>query len=136
MNWDALSGLPIYVHIHLWTAVLALFIGTWQLLAPKGTPFHKQLGYLWFGLMITTAIAAIFIRSFEGTAMPTLFGFSPIHLFVVLTLWSVPTAWLAIRRGNVKAHANAVRGLYIGGLIIAGALTFLPGRTMWNLFFG
>jgi uncharacterized membrane protein len=25
---------------------------------------------------------------------------------------------------------------FIGGLIIAGAFTFLPGRLMWELFFG
>jgi uncharacterized membrane protein len=27
-------------------------------------------------------------------------------------------------------------GLYIGGLLIAGALTFAPGRLMHRLFFG
>jgi uncharacterized membrane protein len=27
-------------------------------------------------------------------------------------------------------------GLFLGGLIIAGVLTFIPGRLMWRLFFG
>jgi uncharacterized membrane protein len=29
-----------------------------------------------------------------------------------------------------------MRGLYFGGLMIAGALTFLPGRIMYRMFFG
>ena len=29
-----------------------------------------------------------------------------------------------------------MRGLYFGGLIIAGLLTFLPGRIMHRMFFG
>jgi len=27
-------------------------------------------------------------------------------------------------------------GMFVGGLIVAGLLTFLPGRLMWTLFFG
>ena len=27
-------------------------------------------------------------------------------------------------------------GLYFGGILIAGGLTFLPGRLMYRLFFG
>ncbi len=27
-------------------------------------------------------------------------------------------------------------GLYVGGLIFAGTLAFLPGRLMWQVFFG
>ncbi len=27
-------------------------------------------------------------------------------------------------------------GLYFGALVIAGLLTFLPGRLMWRVFFG
>ena len=27
-------------------------------------------------------------------------------------------------------------GLFLGGLIVAGLLAFIPGRLMWRLFFG
>ncbi len=27
-------------------------------------------------------------------------------------------------------------GTFIGGILIAGGLTFLPGRVMYNVFFG
>lgn len=33
-------------------------------------------------------------------------------------------------------HRRMMTGLFIGGLVIAGALTFLPGRLMWQVFFG
>jgi uncharacterized membrane protein len=29
-----------------------------------------------------------------------------------------------------------MRGLYFGGLFWAALLAFLPGRLMWNVFFG
>ncbi|WP_306249588.1 DUF2306 domain-containing protein [Parvularcula sp. IMCC14364] len=136
MNLEILQELPAVILLHLFAALAAFFLGGFQLLAPKGTVPHKTLGWIWFSLMIVVAVSAIFIRNFEGSALPTLFGFSPIHLFVVLTLWSVPSAIIAIKRGNVKAHASAVRGLYLGGMLIAGAFTFMPGRTMYQIFFG
>jgi uncharacterized membrane protein len=27
-------------------------------------------------------------------------------------------------------------GLYLGGLVFTGLLTFIPGRMMWQVFFG
>jgi uncharacterized membrane protein len=35
----------------------------------------------------------------------------------------------------VQAHRRAMTGMFVGGLIVAGALTFLPGRLMWAIFF-
>ncbi|MCI5044729.1 MAG: DUF2306 domain-containing protein [Aquisalinus sp.] len=136
MNLDILAELPTVILLHLLTAVAAFFLGGYQLLAPKGTIPHKTLGWIWFSLMSVVAISAIFIRNFEGTVIPTLFGFSPIHFFVLLTLWSVPRSIIAIKRGDVKKHASEVRGLYLGGMVIAGAFTFMPGRTMYQIFFG
>ena len=136
MNFDLLGALPAVILVHLVTAVAAFVLGGVQLLAPKGTVPHKLLGWIWFSLMTIVAVSAIFIRNFEGSFMPTLFGFSPIHLFVVLTLWSVPSAIIAIKKGDVKAHASAVRGLYLGGMVIAGAFAFMPGRTMHTIVFG
>ena len=48
---------------------------------------------------------------------------------------SLVTDW-RIRRKDVKGHRRAMLGVYFGGLIIAGALTFYPGRLMYRLFFG
>ena len=136
MNLEIMNELPPVILLHLLTAIAAFFLGGFQLLAPKGTGPHKLLGWIWFALMATVAGSAIFIKTFEGSSMPTLYGFSPIHLLVILTLVTIPQAIYEIKRGNVKGHARAVRGLYLGGMVVAGAFTFMPGRVMWHIFFG
>jgi uncharacterized membrane protein len=80
--------------------------------------------------MTVTATAAIFIHQLRPGS------FSLLHLFVVLTYWSVFSAIWNLRRKNIRGHQMAMIGLYVGGLLIAGGLTFLPGRIMHRLFFG
>ena len=41
-----------------------------------------------------------------------------------------------VRRGNIRGHRMAMLGLYIGGLLIAGGLTLLPGRVLHRVVFG
>ena len=80
-------------------------------------------------LMTVTATAAIFVKSLRPG------HFSWIHVFVPITLFGVASAIWRIRRGDVKGHRAAMLGVYFGGLVIAGALTFYPGRLMYRLFF-
>lgn len=61
------------------------------------------------------------------------FGF--IHLFSLLVLYSVPSAYYAIRRGNVRAHKSNMVGVYVGGILIAGSFAFMPGRMLHNWLF-
>ncbi len=130
MNVQPLLEASLAIQIHFFTVVPAFFIGTLQLALPKGTSVHRYTGYTYMALMMLTATAAIFIPSFMGGH----FGF--IHLFVILTYWSVPYALYHARKGNIAAHRGAMIGLYIGGLIIAGSLAFMPGRIMHAMFFG
>jgi uncharacterized membrane protein len=126
------ASLPI--HVHLATVLPAFALGTYLIFASrKGSASHRALGYLYLALMTVTAISATFIHE-VNPAGP--FGFSPIHLFVPLTLFSVYGAISGARAHNIKRHRQAMLGLYIGGLLIAGALTFLPGRIMYRVFFG
>jgi uncharacterized membrane protein len=37
---------------------------------------------------------------------------------------------------NIALHKRAMLGVYIGGLLIAGTLAFLPGRIMHQIAFG
>jgi uncharacterized membrane protein len=137
MNFEILERLPLEVLIHLFTALAAFFLGAWQIWgSKKGSKWHKQLGWLWFALMTTVATSAIFIQGLAEAGVWNLWGFSLIHLFVLLTFWSVPRAILAVRRGDIETHKKEVKGLYLGGMLIAGGFTFLPGRTMWHIFFG
>jgi uncharacterized membrane protein len=116
---------PPVIYVHLFAALAALFIGTIQLARVKGTPSHKAIGWTWVTLMLTVAITSLWI--------PAFLHFSWIHIFTLITLISLPLALWRIRRGDVKTHASAMRGVYIGGLLIAGAFTLLPGRLLGDL---
>lgn len=131
MREDGGWSLPII--LHLATVVPALLLGPVILLRRKGDSLHKLLGRCWAGLMLATAIASAFIRTPGGGIGGT--GFSFIHIFTVWTLLTIPLAIHAIRRGDVDAHRNAMKGLYFG-LCVAGAFTLLPGRLLGNLVFG
>ncbi len=64
------------------------------------------------------------------------YGFTPIHLFVVLVLYVLPMGQWAIYRGDRVRHGRRMGGLFIGALVIAGAFTLLPGRFMAHMLFG
>jgi len=130
MDWSPLTDASLAIQVHFFTVVPAFAIGTWMIfLSTKGAPVHRAMGYVFFGLMTVTATASFFIRSSTG-------GFSFIHLFIPLTAWSIFSAYRAIKRGDVRGHQYSMYGLYAGGLIIAGALTLLPGRRMHEVVFG
>jgi uncharacterized membrane protein len=125
---------PLPVLIHLATVLPAIPLGIFVLLRRKGDRLHKIAGRVWMALMLTTAIASLFIHSINST--DNFFGLSPIHLFSFLTLWSVPSSIYYARTGNILAHKQSVTGLFIGGLVIAGMFSFMPGRFMWLWLFG
>lgn len=119
--------------IHLYTVVPAFVLGTISLLMKKGTQFHKIIGRIYMVLMLFTASVTLFMSAEVG---PTLFNhFGWIHLFSFLTLWTVPTAYIAIKNGNVKSHKRKMIILYFGAIIIAGGFTFFPGRYLHSIFF-
>jgi len=128
MNIEAFFQAPWHIQLHAGAAIAAVLLGAVQLIAPKGTLPHRQLGYVWVALMLTVAITAIFIRS-GGS-------FSWIHIFVPLTLIGVASLILAARKGLVARHRGTVMGLYIGALMSPGAFSFLPGRLMHTVVTG
>jgi uncharacterized membrane protein len=131
---DPVLQSAIAIRIHLATVIPAFIIGTYLIFfSRKGAPHHRALGYIYLTLMTITAIAAIFVHEVNPSGF---MGWSLIHIFVVITLVSVVSAIWAARRHDVRRHRNAMIGLYVGGLMIAGSLTFLPGRIMHRVFFG
>ncbi len=137
MNVEPLLSAPFAIKAHFFTVVPAFVLGTWLLFASeKGSPRHRLVGKVYLALMSITALAATFIRSFSGWSIEVgPFRFGLLHLFVVLTAWSVWTTLREVRKGNIAAHQGSMRGLYIGGLLIAGLLAFAPGRVMYRMFF-
>ncbi|MAM70599.1 MAG: hypothetical protein CMP91_05585 [Gammaproteobacteria bacterium] len=120
--------------LHLSTIVPAFLIGTYLLIKRKGSPRHKMLGKFYMSLMLTTGIITLFMPAYIGPQLLNHFGY--LHLFSLLVLVSVPMSYLAIRRGDVLAHRNSMIGLYVGGILVAGSIAFLPGRMLTQLLFG
>ncbi len=120
---------PMVIQVHILAAVTALMLGLIQFAGPKGTTVHRVIGWGWVLLMITVAISSFAMLSLGG-------GISPIHALSAAVLVLVPLGVYAARRGRVDAHRGYMTGVFVFGLIVAGAFTFVPGRLMWRLFLG
>lgn len=125
MTLEPLLNASAAIQIHVATVIPAALLGAYLLLRPKGTPRHRLLGKVWMGLMVVTAAASFFIHELN-----MFFGFSPIHLLSVATLFGVWQAIAAARRHDVATHRRIVRSIYFGGIVIAGGFTLVPGRIM------
>ena len=137
MTLEPLLHAPIAVKVHVATIVPAFLIGTWQIFfSTKGAPLHRVLGAVYLSLMTITAVAAYFIRDPYITNPFSLRGFSWLHVFVLVTLFGVGSTIYALLTHNRRAHRGSMLGLYIGGILIAGALAFTPGRIMHAVTFG
>lgn len=129
-----MTGYTQLMYFHLATVVPCFFLGTLLLIIKKGTFIHKTLGRLYMVLMMITAIITLFMPAQVGPRILNHFGW--IHSFSFLTLYTVPTAYYAIKRHDVKAHRRKMLILYFGAIIIAGGFTLAPGRFLNHLFFG
>ena len=129
-DWALLARQPWVIQLHIAAALIALLLGTVQLVGIKGTGVHRLIGWSWVIAMLTVAVSSLFIRQINQGS------FSLIHLLSGWTLIALPMALFAIRRGRVARHASGMTWTFVGGLIVAGAFTFLPGRLMWEVFFG
>lgn len=130
MNLQPLFDASLAVQIHVATVIPATLLGAYLLLGRKGTPKHRLLGRGWMVLMAITSLSSFFIHDLDQ-----FHGFSLIHIVSVLTLVSIGCAIAFARAGNIRAHKITVRGMYFGGIFIAGGFTLLPGRLMNEVVF-
>jgi uncharacterized membrane protein len=121
-------------YLHLATVVPAFAIGAIQFLGRKGTSAHKRLGRIYMALMIATGLITLAMPAGVGPRFLNHFGF--IHVFSALALINVPIAYAAARRGHIRLHRFNMLALYFGGILIAGALAFSPGRMLHTWLFG
>ncbi|MCJ8141627.1 DUF2306 domain-containing protein [Ancylobacter sp. A5.8] len=123
------ASLPI--RIHAFAALAALGLGTLQLLAPKGTGPHRALGWLWAALMALVALSSFLIHEMRWIG-----PFGPIHLLSLIVVGALPLAVYRAHQGDIARHEKGMRGLFMGGLVIAGLFTLWPGRIMHAVVFG
>lgn len=130
MNFQPLLDAPVAVQFHVATVVPAALLGAAILARRKGTPVHRVMGRIWMILMVTTSVSTFFIHSID-----LFYGFSPIHVLSLYVLYGSVTAIRSARAGNIRAHRSAVIGMYLGGIILAGLFTLVPGRLMHLVVF-
>ncbi|KCZ90003.1 DUF2306 domain-containing protein [Hyphomonas johnsonii] len=121
---------PLVLKAHVTGALLSFLIGVVLLLGVKGRPLHRVLGYSWVVTMAVTAITSFFLTGLNGH------NFSFIHALSAWTVIVLPMGIAAARRHDIKAHRKHMTGMFVGGMLVAGLFTFLPGRMMWSIFFG
>jgi uncharacterized membrane protein len=129
-DFSKIAEAPLVIRVHLFAALTALAIGTALMMRVKGTGLHKLLGWTWVLAMGTTAVSSLFIRVID----PGHFSF--IHLLSGWTIVGLPGAVYAIKRGKVGVHRRAMTGMFVGGLLLAGLFTLIPGRLLWTVFLG
>ena len=111
------------VTLHLASALAAFVLGGLLLSRRvKGDRAHRLLGWTWVGLMLSVAVSSLWI--------PAFLRFSWIHVFTALTFVSLANGVRFARGRNVQAHRRAMTGLYVGGMLVAGALALAPGRAL------
>lgn len=128
MNLEILFNASPAIQIHVYAAILAFFSGALVLWRRKGTASHKRWGKVWVALMVITALTSFFIHQIRLVG-----PFSPIHIISLGTLISLFLAVKQARAGDISNHQRSMKATYIGGMGIAGALAFAPGRMMYEV---
>jgi uncharacterized membrane protein len=125
MNFDALLTAPLAIQMHVFAAVSAAIIGLVVLWRRKGTASHKRWGKVWVVLMLVASLSSFFIHEIKLVGL-----LSPIHIISVLVLVSLYRGVSQARAGQINAHKRSMKSTYIGGIGVAGILSFFPGRLM------
>ncbi len=125
-----LAQQSLAIKLHIASALAALGIGTALLVGVKGRAFHKLAGWSWMAAMAILVVSSFFIQAIHPGR------YSYFHLLSAWTAVAAPMAVVFAKRGRIRMHRRFMTGTFVGGLLVAGAFTFMPGRLMWRLFLG
>ena len=131
MSLDPLLAAPSVIQLHAFAAMAAFLLGIVQFIGPKGTIPHRSVGVIWVLLMLTVAISSFWIHEIRLVG-----PWSPIHLISIFTLVMLPLGVWRAHTHRVNAHKWTMISIFIGGLVIAGLFTFVPGRIMNAVAYG
>lgn len=125
----SLADLAPAVLVHLFLAGGALVVGPFALWLRKGSRGHRGVGYAWVTLMAGAALSSAFIRDFR---LPNLFGYTPIHLLTIVTLFGLAIGVWYIAHRRIGDHRRAMQITYTAA-VIAGVFALLPSRYLGGL---
>jgi len=83
--------------------------------------------------MLGAAISGLFLRD---ERLPNFAGYTPIHLLIPLTLFSLWNAFRFLAKGNIRGHQLTMQWTYGLACIITGLFTLLPQRLLGKLLWG
>jgi uncharacterized membrane protein len=84
--------------------------------------------------MLGAALSSLFIRDFK---LPNLWGYTPVHLLIPLTFYSLYRSFRFLAQGNTAGHRKTMQWIYVSACLVTGAFTLLPGRLLGQwLWFG
>jgi uncharacterized membrane protein len=133
-----MTNLTPLLAVHVTAALNAVVLGPFALWARLGTTqrpkLHRAFGYAWVTMMLVTATTAIFIKS--TTNLPKWGDYSPIHVLILVTYFSLFGAFWYLAKGNIQIHKRIMQNTYFWACIFTGAMTLLPGRLMHHWVFG
>lgn len=133
------GDVPPLVWVHLGSIVFATLLTPAMLLRRKGNARHRQLGYVWFAAILIAAVSSLFFNlRVDGASNRGVFSgdVSPIHILSFWVLFQAPLIVVRARRHDRAGHEQAVRGMVIGALLVAGFFTFPFGRMLGTWLFG
>jgi uncharacterized membrane protein len=131
MNLAPMINAQPVIQFHVILALLAMILTATIFSLPKGSPLHRRLGWAWVVVM-----ALIALSSFRIHTLRWIGPFSPIHLLSLLVLCSLYVAVRAARTQDIRTHQRIMKSLVLYGLLITGAITFMPGRLMHQIISG
>ena len=131
MTLTPILDAPLVLQIHVALAALIIALTVFMFSLPKGSPVHRRLGWLW-----VLTMAGIALSSFGIHTIRWIGPFSPIHLLSVLVLYALFYGVTAARTKRVMAHQLTMKSIVLYALIVTGALTFIPGRLMFEMVSG
>ncbi len=113
--------------LHISSALLALLLAAVVLIAPKGTRFHKRMGYVFAVTLLLVNGSAALMYNLTGR-------FNLLHVFVMISLVSLiygmipairrkPANWL---RRHISGMTGAALGVWAAGLAEL-TIRVLPG---------
>ncbi len=124
------TALSPVIKIHLVTALAALALGGVLMTVRNGRTFHRVAGWVWVSLVMVTAGATLFITELNHGS------WSFLHLFTGWVLLITPLAVFWVKRRDIRRHRKTMMGVFYGGFAINLFVAFMPGRTLWMMFFG
>jgi len=120
---------PPALQIHIVALAFAVVLGAALMASRKGRAFHRAAGWTWAGTVLAGSAALVWLGVVDGR-------WGPLDLLLIYVLPLMVTGLWFARRHRESVHGACMMWLFYGSIVFPGALTLLPGRLLWRLFFG